>query len=114
MKQVKGEKKKLSNMKTLVKHVMRAAVISNQNDLVVNCWSPRRVMDLYWGVRHFFYFPCLTYDKRRRYDTMSWKAYFNVLMKRNGKLFGDQLFFRLMVKQLVQSRKNIYRNNTKL
>ena len=36
VKQVKGVKQKLSNMKTLVKHVMRAAVISNWNDLVVN------------------------------------------------------------------------------
>ena len=36
VKQVKGAKQKLSNMKTLVKHVMRAAVISNWIDLVVN------------------------------------------------------------------------------
>ena len=35
--QVKGGKQKLSNMKTLVKHVMRAAVILNMNDLVVTC-----------------------------------------------------------------------------
>ena len=90
MKQVKGEKKKLSNMKTLVKHVMRAAVIANQNDLVVDWWSPRKVMDLYGGGRHFFSFPCLAYDKRRRYETMSWKTYFNVLMKRKVKLFGER------------------------
>ena len=46
-KQVKGEKQKLPNMKTLMKHVMRLAVIVNWNDLVVNFWSPRKVMDLY-------------------------------------------------------------------
>ena len=50
-------------MKTLVKHVMRAAVISNQNDLGVTFCSPGKLMDLYVGVRHFFDFPCLAYKK---------------------------------------------------
>ena len=83
-------KKNLSNMKTLVKHAMRAVIIVNRNDLVVTCWYPRNVMDLYGGVRHFFAFPCLSYYKRIRYDTTSWKKYFNVLLKRKGKLFGEQ------------------------
>ena len=77
-------------MKTLVKHAMRAVIIANRNDLVVTCWHPRNVMDLYGGVRHFFDFPCLAYYKRRHYDTMSWKTYFNVLLKRKGKLFGEK------------------------
>ena len=64
--QVNSGKQNLSNIKALVKHVTRTAVIANQNDLVTNCWSPRKVMDLYGGVRHFFAFPCLTYDNRRR------------------------------------------------
>ena len=88
-KQVKGGKQKLSNMKTLVKHLMREAVIMNMNDLVVTFCSPRKVMELYVGVRHFFAFPCLTYEKRRCYETMSWKTYFNVLMKRKGKQSGE-------------------------
>ena len=71
-------------MNTLVKHFMRAAVIANLNDLVVNWWSARKVMDLYMGVRHFFALPCLTYDKRRRYETISLMTYFNVLMKSKG------------------------------
>ena len=90
VKQVKGGKQNVSNMKTLVKHAMRAVIIVNQNDLVVSCWYPRKVMDLNGGVRHFFAFPCLTYYKRRCYDTMSWKTYFNVLLKGKGKLFGEQ------------------------
>ena len=77
-------------MKTLVKHVMRAAVIANHNDLVVDWWSPRKVMNLYGGVRRFFSFPYLAYDKRRRHETMSWKTYFNVLMKRKVKRFGER------------------------
>ena len=101
-------------MKTLVKHVMRAAVISNRNDLVVNFWSPRKLMELYGCARHFFDFPCLTHDRRRRYYTMLWNNYFNALMKRKVKPFGEQCWFCLMVKRLVQSIKNIYHNNTKL
>ena len=54
---VKGGKKNLSNMKYLVKQVLRAAGIANINDLVVQNWFPRKVMDLYLGVRHFFDFP---------------------------------------------------------
>ena len=89
-KQIKGEKKKLSNMKTLVKHVTRAALIANRNDLVVNCWYPRNVMDLYRGISHFFAFSCLTYDKKICYETMSWNTYFNVLMKMREKLCGEK------------------------
>ena len=61
VKQVKGGKQKLSNMKNLVKQVIRAAVIENHNDLVLNCWYSRNAMALYVGVRYFFAFPCLAY-----------------------------------------------------
>ena len=87
---VKGGKQKLSNMKSLVKQVLRAAGIANRHDLVVRNWSPQKVMDLYLGVRHFFDFPCLSSDKKRRYETISWKTYYNALSKRKGKLFWEQ------------------------
>ena len=56
---VKGGKQKLSNMKYLVKHILRATGIANIHDSVVQNWSPRKAMDLYLGVRHLFDFPCL-------------------------------------------------------
>ena len=87
-KHVKGGNQKLSSMKSLVKQVIRAAGIANRHDLVVRNWSPRKVMDSYLGVRHLFDFPCLSIDKRKRYETISWKTYFNALSKRKGKLFG--------------------------
>ena len=90
VKHVKGGKQKLSNMKSLVKQVIRAMGIANRHDLVVRNWFPRKVMDLYMGVRHFFDFPCLSSDKGRRYKTISRKKYFNALSKWKGKLFGDQ------------------------
>ena len=75
---VKGRKQKLSNMKYLVKQIIGAAGIANRHDLVVRNWYPRKVMDIYLSVRHFSDFTCLSSDKRRRYETISWKTYFNV------------------------------------
>ena len=85
--QVKDEKKRMSNIKALVKHVTKAAVIDNRNDLVVDFWYPRKVMDLYRSVRKFFAFPYPTNNKRRRFETMSWRNYFNILTKMKGKIF---------------------------
>ena len=90
VKHAKGGKQKLSNMKSFVKQVIRAVGIANRHDLVLRNWSPRKATDLYLGVRHFFAFPCLSSDKRRRYETISRKTYFNALLKRKGKLFGEQ------------------------
>ena len=87
---VKVGNQKLSNTKYLVKQFIRAAGIANRHDLVVRNWSPRKVMDLYMGVRHFFSFPFFSSDKKRRYKKILWKIYYNVLSKRNGKLFGEQ------------------------
>ena len=90
VKHVLGGKQKLSNMIFLVNQVIRAAGIANRHDLVVRNWSPRKVMYLYLGVRNFFAFPCLSSDKRRRYETITLKQHFNALSKRKGKLFGEQ------------------------
>ena len=90
MKQVKGGTKNLTIMKNSVKHVMRGEVIENWNDLVVNCWSPRKVMNLYRDFSLFFAFPCLPYDKRRRYDKFSGKTHYNILIKKEGTLYVDQ------------------------
>ena len=58
-------------MKSSVKHVIRAVGIENRHDSVVRNWSPRKVMDLYLGVRILFYFICLSSDNRRHYETIS-------------------------------------------
>ena len=90
VKHVQGGNQKWSNMKYLVKQVIRATGILNRHDLFIKNWSPRKVMDLYLGVRNFFDFPCLYSDKRRRYEKIYWKTYFNALLKRKGKLFVEQ------------------------
>ena len=87
---VNSGNQKLSNMKYLVKQVIRAVGIANRHYLVVRNWSPRKLMDLYLGVRNFFDFTFLSINKRRRYEKISRKTYFNLLSKRKGKLFGEQ------------------------
>ena len=73
---IKGGKQKLSNMKSLVKHAIRSAGIMNRHDLVVQNWSPRKVMDLYLGVRYFFAF--LTED------------IFQCVVETEGQIFWEQ------------------------
>ena len=45
---------------------------------------------------------------------MSWKTYFNALMKSKVKLFGEKLWFFIMVKRFIQLGGNIYQDNTKV
>ena len=87
---VKGGNQNLSNMKYLVKQVLRATGIANINYLVVQDCSSRKMKYLYLGVRHLFNFICLSSVKIRLYETISWKKYFNALLKRKGKCFGEQ------------------------
>ena len=47
-------------------------------------------MELYDSVKHFFRFPLSHHHKtKRRFGTISWKTYYNTLVKRKGKLFGE-------------------------
>ena len=75
-------------MKYLVKQLIRAADIVNIHGLVLQKWSPRKVMDLYMGVRNFFAFTSLSSDKMRRYEKTSQKTYFNALTNVRGKYLG--------------------------
>ena len=85
---VNGGKQKWSNIKYLVKKVIRAAGIANRHDLVAQNWFPRTVMDLYLFVRHFFAFPCLSSDKMRRCEKISWKTCQNGRAKYLGRSDG--------------------------
>ena len=76
-------------MKYFVKQAIRAAGIVNRHDLFSQNWSPRKVMDLYLGVMHLYYFPCLSNDKARLYETISRKKYFNALTNGRAKYLGS-------------------------
>ena len=87
---LKFGKQKLSNMKTLMNHVERAAHLSNQTHLLKKTWYAGDTLILYNGVSHFFKFDSLRTGKRSSFETISWKTYYNILFKRKGKLHGEQ------------------------
>ena len=87
VKDVKGGKQALSNMKYLVKYVIRDTVIGNCLELHRRGnWTVQNVNDLYMGVKHFFAFQGAG---SRRFETLSWKTYYTLLSKRKGKLLGE-------------------------
>ena len=87
--QMKRGKQTLSMMKKLIGHVKRAAAMANLRHLVVRNWTPESAMTLYNSVKHFFRFPLSSYQKRQRFESLSWKTYYNTLAKRKGKLLGE-------------------------
>ena len=88
IKELKGGATKLSMMRTLIRHVERAARMGNLNQLVVRNWRPENARALYDAVKHFFRFP-LPKQKTRRFETLLWKTYYNALVKRKGRLVGE-------------------------
>ena len=89
VKHLKIGKTYLSMMKYIMKHVERAALIVNQPHLVKNRMSVQDSFGLYHAIKHMFKFDCLRVGKKRRYETISWKTYYNILVKRKGKLMGE-------------------------
>ena len=79
-------------MKSLVRQVSRAAGIDNRHDLVVRKWSPRKVMDSYLGVRHFFAFTWFSSDKKRLYE----KNITEEILQCNIKTKGETIWGAVM------------------
>ena len=80
---------KLSNMRNVMKQVKRATLVINRPDLIKSKMSSEDTIVLYHAIKHLFQFDCMTLGKKRRYETISWKTYYNILMKRKGKLVGE-------------------------
>ena len=80
-------------MRKVMKNVERAAHIVNLPHLVKKRMNEQDSFALYHAVlKHMFKFDCLRVGKKRRYETISWKTYYNILVKRKGKLMGERLF----------------------
>ncbi|MEM7283659.1 MAG: hypothetical protein AAF438_18745, partial [Pseudomonadota bacterium] len=89
LKEIKGGKETVSMMRKLIGHVERAARMTNRaGDLLVRNWTPKRAMTLYNATKHFFRFP-LASRMQRRYDLLSWKTFYNMLVKQKGRLLGE-------------------------
>ena len=85
----KCDKQKLSQMRKLMCYVEKGAVLVNQPLLVKSRMTEREARLLYMGVKHLFRFPAGE-TKTRRYETMSWKSYYNLLCKRGWRLYGEK------------------------
>ena len=85
---VKSGKQKLTNMKGLMRCVEKGARIVNLPHLVKRNMAERDAITLYNSVKHLFQFPA-TNNKKRRYETMSWKSYYNLLCERKWRLYGE-------------------------
>ena len=86
---LKRGKCKLSQMKKLMGHVELAASIVNQTHIVRKDWTEEHAFALYNAVKHLFFFDSIKVGKRRRYESISWKTYYNNLSKRKWKLLGE-------------------------
>eukprot|EP00980_Cylindrotheca_fusiformis_P027305 scaffold19845_cov136-Cylindrotheca_fusiformis.AAC.2 len=88
---VKNGSQKISMMKKLMFYVVRAAKIVNRMDLIrKKPFLERDALELHHAVKHMFQF-APNDGKSRRYETMSWKTYYNLLCKRKWILMGEQV-----------------------
>ena len=76
-------------MKKLMGNVEQAASIANQPHLVRKECTVEHAFALYNAVKHLFLFDSIKVGKRRRYESISWKTYYNNLSKRKWKLLGE-------------------------
>ena len=79
---------KLTNMKGLMRCVEKGARIVNLPHLVKRNMTERDAITLYNSVKHLFQFSA-TLTKKRRYETMSWKSYYNMLCECKWRLYGE-------------------------
>ena len=86
---IKYGKAQLSQMKKLMGYVEKGTRIVNLPGLLKSKMDERDAINLYNSVKHLFHFP--TREKTmRRYATISWKSYYNLLAKRKFRLYGEQ------------------------
>ena len=88
---LKSYKQKITNMKKLIFHVERAACdLLFRPELIKRQWTVNDTLVLYHAVKPYFRFEVIIGAKRkRRFETISWKTYYNVLCKRKGLLVGE-------------------------
>lgn len=89
LKHLNSGKSTLSMMRRVMKQVERAVTIVNQPHLIKQYMNEQGVFALYHGIKHLLKFDCLQVKKRRKYEIILWKIYYNILLKRGNKLLGE-------------------------
>ena len=70
-------------------HVEIEAKIINQSAIIKKDWTVAYIFALYQTLKHLFMFHSLSVGKKRRYETILWKTYYNILSKGKGELMGE-------------------------
>ena len=79
---LKGVKQKLSNIKYMVRHILREANISNHTEFVAGFWTLKRVINLCYSVNSMFSFsPCIMSKNKIIHDIICWKTNYNIYHK---------------------------------
>eukprot|EP00957_Ditylum_brightwellii_P004892 372767-Ditylum_brightwellii.AAC.1 len=86
---IKSDRQKLNMMHLLINAIYRATNYVNLPHFIVKDWMPRKVLDLYQYTKHMFYFPNMNTNATRQYETIVWKTYYNLLVKRKGRQLGE-------------------------
>ena len=110
MHRIKNGTVKLSQMRKLMRCVENGARIVNKPFLVKSNMTERDARNLYNSVNHLFKFPAEE-TKKRRYETLSWKSYHNLLMKRKWRLYGGKLQNRVQNEGVERQRSNAKRKS---
>ena len=80
---------KLLCMRKLMSEVARAAIHAGKEELLRKSMTDQDTIRLHNAVKHMF--NVLAKEKKiRRHATLSWKSYYNMMLKRNWLLFGEQ------------------------
>ena len=101
----------LSMMRILMKHVEGAAGIVNLTHLVKKCMNENDSVSLYHAVKHMFKFDCLRVGKKRRYETISWKMYYNILLKRKWQLIREKKTNAVSQTRRMKKYQNRHKKN---
>jgi hypothetical protein len=89
VREVKSGTVKLSCMRKLMAEVSRAAIHVGREQLLRKNMTEQDAIRLHNAVKHMFKMPAKG-KRSRRHATLSWKSYYNMMLKRNWQLFGEQ------------------------
>ena len=91
VKDIKGGKQKLCNMKKMSLYVEEAARRVGRSELVAGPeYTVPKAVTLYNAIECKFRFSNIKITKKRRFETLGWKTFYNIMAK-NGSRYADEI-----------------------
>ena len=91
VKDIKGGKQKLCNMKKMSLYVEEAARQVGRSELVAGPeYTVPKAVTLYNAIECKFRFSNIKITKKRRFETLGWKTFYNIMAK-NGSRYADEI-----------------------